>query len=60
MLLKITLQNTKIRDHSHPGNQGNHGIIREFENGPSFTEKSGNYHGVLIEYQRNQGELTLS
>ena len=25
-----------------------------------FTEKSGNYQGILIEYHGNQGKLTLS
>ena len=49
--------NCSVRVHSKPGNQG---IIREFENGPFFTKKSGNYQGILIEYQGIHGELTLS
>ena len=44
------------RVHSQPGNQGNQGIAREFENGPFFTEKSGKYQGILIEHQGNQGK----
>ena len=34
--------------------------MREFENGAFLTEKSGNYQGILIEYQGNQEKLTLS
>ena len=44
------------RVHSQPGNQG---IVREFENEHFFTEKSGNYQGILIEYQGNQGKISL-
>ena len=49
-----------VRVHSQPRNQRNQGIIREFENGPFFSKKSGNYQGVLIDYQGNQVKLTLS
>ena len=31
----------------------------EFESGLCFTEKSGNYQGILVEYQENQGKLTF-
>ena len=41
--------------HSQPGNQG---IVREFENGPFFNEKSVNYQGILIECQGNQGKIS--
>ena len=30
------------------------------KNGPFFTEKSGDYQGILIEYQGNHGKLTDS
>ena len=46
--------------HSQPGNQGNQWIIRKFENGLFFTEKSGNYQGILVEYKENQEKSTFS
>ena len=48
---KKTLAHLYIfRVRSQPGNQGNQGIIRELESGPFFTEQSGSYRGILIEY----------
>ena len=46
--------------HSQPGNQENQWIFRKFGNGLFFTEKLGNYQGILVEYQGNQGKLTFS
>ena len=43
------------RVHSQPGNEG---IVREFKSSPFFTEKSGNYQGVLIECQGNKGGIS--
>ena len=50
------IKNCHYRVHSQPGNQG---IVREFENGPFFAEKSGNYQGILVECQGNQGQISL-
>ena len=36
------------------GDQGSQWVIREFENWLFFTEKSGNYQGILVEYQGNR------
>ena len=55
---KKTLAHLYIfRVRSQPGNQG---IITELESGPFFTEQSGSYREILIEYQENQGKVTLS
>ena len=43
------------RVHSQPGNEG---IVREFKSSPFFTEKSGNYQGVLIECQGSKGGMS--
>ena len=52
---------TKLnRVHNQPGNQGSQRIIREFEHGLFFSEKSGNYQRILVEYQGNQEKLTFS